>query len=240
MSPIEKPGFWLKLRSYFFEKIIEKAPGTLSPGLRVELVMGRYMLNTNRVNYAFGDLDAVFRKAFKKISLENRKAPRVLVLGLGPGNIPTILREYPGPYQITGVEIDPEVIRLGNKYFGLSQHTNLEIVTENAVDFVLRSGAKFDLRSDIEIDLKSDAKFDLITVDLFIEDLVPPEAETEQFLQKTEQILAPGGLLLYNRLGHTADLETASLDFFKRCERILPGIRYFKVNQNLMLCYEKN
>jgi spermidine synthase len=40
--------------------------------------------------------------------------------------------------EITGVEIDPEIIKLANRYFKLDEIQQLEIVIDDAFEFVLK------------------------------------------------------------------------------------------------------
>jgi spermidine synthase len=67
------------------------------------------------------------------------------------------------------VEIDPEVVALGNRHFGLRNHTNLDsIVISDARSFLRESHGKFDL---IEIDLYHSAQipFYLATREFFLQ-----------------------------------------------------------------------
>lgn len=69
----------------------------------------------------------------------------VLVLGLGCGSvIRPLLKKFPN-CQITGVEINQEMIAAGKKYFGLDQYRNLKIVCEDAKIFLKRNKEIFDL-----------------------------------------------------------------------------------------------
>ncbi|MCB9234020.1 MAG: methyltransferase domain-containing protein [Bacteroidia bacterium] len=217
---------WKYLSSFLIEQIEEPGDSQISPGLRVEYVSGKLVLNTGKVNYAFGSLDTAFRSAFERLEMQNRDYSRTLLLGLGPGNVSTILNEYGKPFHLTGVDLDPEVVRLGRKYFGLTDSEQLEIHIADAAGFV--SQAK--------------GPFDLIVVDLFVHEKVPAAAETPEFLTHLDRLLAPGGMLVYNRLIFRGDLADETHEFLALMQEILPGTRALKVKvpSNLMLIYEKS
>lgn len=79
-------------------------------------------------------------------------AKTALLLGLGAGTIPFIHSEFNPELSITGVEIDPEIVRLGEKYFGLSERANTKIIIDDARPFLSKNTEKYDL---IEMDLFS-------------------------------------------------------------------------------------
>lgn len=68
-----------------------------------------------------------------------------LVLGLGCGTVAKLLFDRWPDMAIVGVEIDPVMIRLGKKYFGLDQTPKLKIVKQDGFQFVKSTQQKFDL-----------------------------------------------------------------------------------------------
>lgn len=62
--------------------------------------------------------------------------PRILILGLGGGTeIHLISHQYPNT-QFSAVEIDPEIIKLAKRYFDVDKIPNLEIVNEDAFEYL--------------------------------------------------------------------------------------------------------
>ena len=162
----------------------------------------------------------------EKLNLKRGNFRTVLILGLGGGNIPRIIREYEArtgkEYQLTGVEIDPEVVRLGKKYFELDSYPRLEIVLADAKKFLLHN----------------DQQFDLVAVDLFIDDVVPKVFEQSEMLLLLRNALSSQGVLLFNRLNLNEEIRNKTAVFIKKMQETLPGTRYFKAHENTMLCYE--
>ena len=212
------------LKSFFAEEVVERSSSPYNKVLEVWYVYGRLVLNTESVNYSFGDLDKVFRSAFSQLRVERRDIDDVLLLGVGAGNVPAILREHGKHYKMLGVEIDAEVVRLARNHFGLEDYSDVEVVVADAVEHVQTI----------------DRRFDLIVVDLFVDALVPEAAEQEAFLLRLQQLLRPGGLLLFNRLMHSPDLRQQSEAFTRKMAQTLPGTKFIRANRNRMLYYEKS
>ncbi len=87
---------------------------------------------------------AVWQKALNVIASKAKQSPKdALILGLGCGSAASILaKKFPG-IKITGVEIDPVMIKVGKEYFSLEEIPHLKIVIADARKF--RPGCKYNL-----------------------------------------------------------------------------------------------
>lgn len=214
---------WRHIKSYFSETLVEEGNSEVTPGLQVQFAYGRLMLNSACVNYSYGRLDAVFREAFEQIAVGKHDWRSALLLGLGAGNVPRILSTMAPGLHVTGVEIDPEVLRLGEKHFGLVAGPRLDIVCADAIRWVEAH----------------DTRYDLVVVDLFVDDQVPAGACHAAFLEQLAQRVNAGGMLLFNRLAHTGALRQQSEDFGRKMVATLPGSYALKADLNLVWVYEK-
>jgi spermidine synthase len=200
-SPYERLNY---LMSFVTGKIIETASGHPNPYLEVQLINGRYVLNTHKVNYSFGNLHKVFREAFRLVHIERYSIRTVLVLGFGAGSIASILLdEYGIPCTVTGVEADAQVIRLYEKYFRRTGHP-VNVVNEDAFQFMK---------------VNRDT-FDLIVIDIFVDDVVPEIFETGEFLVMLKNASPPGGLTIFNKMVH----DEASGESAERLGKRMKGI----------------
>jgi spermidine synthase len=86
----------------------------------------------------------VWQKALKELPLpkQGELLRNVLILGLGCGVAAKLISEKFPNAKITGVEIDPVMVEIGKKYFGLS---GIQIKIMDAVSFIKRTRQKFDL-----------------------------------------------------------------------------------------------
>lgn len=211
--------------SYLHEQVVESCESKVSGRLEVWLAYGRYELNAPKVNYSYGELHKVFRTAFYQLKPEKRAIDNVLLLGLGAGSVVKLLRELGIHVPVTAVELDPEVVRLGKKYFHLSEDKNLIIEEgEDAIQWV-KTRPK---------------KFDLVVVDLFVDEVVPAAAEDPAFLQALRQMVKPDGMLVWNRLAHEAHLQGATRQFSVSMAAVFPGTRTLKARDNVMLVWENS
>lgn len=218
---IMKQPLWKRLLSHLFEIHIESTSSDFNPHLYVSLYKGRYQLSTANAIYSFEDLYKNFSAAFQEIDLNRLAIQHVLILGFGLGSIPIILeQQFDKKYHYTGIEIDEEVLYLANKYALPGIASGIELVCADATHFVKQSTIKYDM----------------ITVDLFQDDIIPEQFEQLDFLKNIKSLLAPDGILLYNRLAHNNDDIKQSKSFYKNAfKEIYEKGTYIEVNDNYML-----
>src|SRR6218665_1023439 len=107
-----------RLLSYIYPVTIEKKQGEYLPTIEINLRNGTFLVDGDKVNYSFGSLHHLFRKAFADFKLEDQTIEKVLILGFGAGSIANILhKELQINCSITGVEIDSVMLDLADKYF---------------------------------------------------------------------------------------------------------------------------
>lgn len=156
--------------------------------LEVNKRHGHFVLDSQHVNYSFGMLHNVFQKAFQQTNTKVSPFQNALILGFGAGSVAYILqKELDFKGTITGVELDPQVIKLAEKYFSLNSLQNLKIEIDDAYSFIF----------------KENKKYDLIVVDLFIDHFIPEKFDKKEFLVQLEKLLEKRGLLLYNRMNQS-------------------------------------
>lgn len=216
-----RPPWWKKWISYIRELPVESASSDVNPELYVCLSQGRYQLCTANAVYSYEDLYDNFYQAFRKLPLDDMQIEHVLVLGLGLGSIPYMLeRKFRKKYYYTAVEVDEAVIYLAQKYALSDLKSGIEVVRADAGLFV-----------DQTID-----KFDLITMDIFLDDEVPEKFEQQAFLEQLDHLLAPEGLLLYNRLSRSREDVRKTERFYREvfCQ-VFPEADYLDLQGNWML-----
>ncbi|MFH0894245.1 MAG: hypothetical protein V2A54_07405, partial [Bacteroidota bacterium] len=107
-----------KIMSYASGTVVEMSDSTVTPGLHVYCLRGKLQMNSVNANYSEGPLRTAFEVEFRKLDLPGRNIKNTLILGFGAGSVASLLQEkFNIDCAITGVELDPEVIRLGEKYF---------------------------------------------------------------------------------------------------------------------------
>lgn len=204
---------------------VEDASSEQNPELSVVLDKGRFQLLSGDAIYSWDDLYRNFDCAFETLQLKQYPYQDVLLLGLGLGSVPFLLeKKYKCAYYYTAVEWDETVADLAERYT-LSRLTSpVETVIADAEVFI-----------DV-----CEADYDLIIVDIFEDDLTPPQFETKEFLIACDRLLRPGGILLFNRLYSSIANKTFTTRFFERkFKTVFPNASYIDTKGNWILVYQK-
>lgn len=146
-------------------------------------INGRTFLNTANTNYSYGSLQRVLQFSLRQVDLSRSK--NALILGLGGGCVLKSLRkEFKFLGYITAVDIDPVIIAIAEKEFGVVPDEKTRIVCSDAFDYML---------GDPE-------KFDLIIIDLFIDNQVPDKFLLQDFWRAVINKTNTDGTIIFNTL----------------------------------------
>jgi predicted membrane-bound spermidine synthase len=159
--------------------------------LEITVRNGRKVLDSEKTNYSHGTVQDVWKKGLKKVDLTG--VERILLLGLGGGSIVHILdKDYKYDGKLTAVEIDPVIIEIAQKEFGVVPHEKLKIKCADAFEFV---GKK-----------KKRKKFNLIIVDIFLDRVMPEQLLSDAFWQDLKRLTEKGGTIIFNAFHYTRKL----------------------------------
>ena len=184
-----------KLLSWFYPVRVETTQGELKHILEVNLYRGKMYLDTAYVNYSFGALQEVFDHAFKSTELYDQDIRSALILGYGSGSVAELLlTKCNYEMNITGVEADSEVIRLAHAYFPVNGNPKITIIHQDAVKFVESERNRYNL----------------IVVDLFVEDQVPGDCQSLEFLSRLRHLLSENGKVYFNQMNLIHDTDGAT------------------------------
>lgn len=175
-----------KLFSYFIPINVYRKNSSVSKSIEVTWNNGELVLDSKSTNYSYGSLQRILRKGLKYIGFERiRNFESILVLGVAGGSvIKTLVDEIKFKGKITGVEIDRDIIDIANSYFQLDKIQNLEIVVDDAFEYVL----------------KTKLKYDLIIIDIFQDTTMPNFLFEDFFIQRINSLLNLNGFILFNTM----------------------------------------
>ncbi|MHC0441892.1 spermidine synthase [Flavobacterium sp. 3-210] len=175
-----------KLFSYLIPIKIFKKKSVRSKTIEVTWANGELVLDSENTNYSYGSLQRILRYGLRNIGYDTiLKMDHILVLGVAGGSvIKTLVDEIDYKGKITGVEIDPEMIQIANQYFNLNKIEQLELIIDDAFEFVL----------------KTKDQYDLIIIDIF-EDIKMPNFLFERFFsERVCSLLKDEGFVLFNTM----------------------------------------
>ncbi len=175
-----------KFFSYIIPIKIFKKKSARSKMIEVTWANGELVLDTENTNYSYGSLQRILRYGLRNIGYENiLKMDHILLLGVAGGSVvKTLVDEIEYKQRITGVEIDPEMIQIANQYFNLNQIKQLEVIIDDAFEFVL----------------KTKDKYNLIIIDIFEDTHMPNFLFEKFFLDRICTLLKEEGFILFNTM----------------------------------------
>ncbi|WP_264564188.1 spermidine synthase [Flavobacterium sp. N3904] len=190
-----------KLLSYLIPIKIHKVNSALSKTIEITWANGELVLDSQNTNYSYGSLQRILRKGLNHIGFQKiAKMEHILVLGVAGGSvIKTLVDEINFKSKITGVEIDPDIIAIANTYFKLNEIENLEIIIDDAFEFVL----------------KTKDKYDLIIIDIFQDTTMPNFLFEKYFVNRICYLLKSKGIVLFNTMCLTAGHNFRNQNYIK-------------------------
>lgn len=108
---------------------------------------------------------------------------RLLLIGLAAGTVSELYTNIYGPIPITGVELDPQIIEVGQEYFGMTQ-PNLTPIAADGRRWLAQQPAG--------------ATWSFIAVDAYRPPYIPFHLTTVEFFQLTHDHLTDDGVLAIN------------------------------------------
>ena len=188
-----------KIFSYFIPINIVTKKSAINKSLEVTWNYGELVLDTPNTNYSFGSLQRILRSGLEKIGFEKiRIFSNILILGVAGGSvIKTLVKEIGFEGKIVGVEIDKEIIQLAKKYFDLQENNNLEIIIDDAANFVKNHAQNYDL----------------IVIDIFQDNFMPEFLFEIQFIQSIKALLTTNGFIIFNTMVLDKINEQRNLDY---------------------------
>ncbi len=110
---------------------------------------------------------------------------RLLILGLGGGNLPRFFQKVFPAMTIDVVEVDPDVLSVAREFCGLREDERLRVHVEDGRDFIERH----------------QSEYDAVILDCFDAESVPEHLLTQEFLREVRASLSPGGIAIANVWG---------------------------------------
>ncbi len=118
---------------------------------------------------------------FNNVPYRPADVKSMCMIGLAAGTIAKQYTAVYGPIPIDGVEIDPDIIQVGRRYFDMNE-PNLNAVAQDGRYFLYNSPRKYDV----------------IGVDAYRPPYIPPHLATKEFFQEARAHLTENGVVAIN------------------------------------------
>ncbi len=140
---------------------------------------------------------------------------RTMLIGLGGGTVPVrYVEDYP-TVEMDVAEIDPEVIAVARRFFGVRDSDRLRMAARDGRLHLRLAGGGYDV----------------IMTDAYLIDTIPFHLATREFFTMVKARLAPGGVLAANIIG-ALDGPNSRLfrAIYKTVREVFPTVYVFPVN----------
>jgi spermidine synthase len=128
------------------------------------------------------DLPVTYTKYLTVGAAYTRKLDNILMIGLGAGRTSWYLHRHLPASDITAVELDPEVISIAQRFFGLKGNEQYKLVENDGRRFLMRD----------------ESVYDLILIDAYRGPFVPFHLLTREFYAEVKAHLGPYGAMTQN------------------------------------------
>ncbi len=172
-----------------------KASTEFNPDIRVTCKNNVYKLllggAVQSVSINSRSVHSLYWGAVARLIRKYVQSPRsALFLGLGGASIQHLLRANFPSLSMVSVEIDPVVVDVSRKFFGLDNLADHKVIVANA----------FRVVAEPQLYGLSPQSFDVAVVDILQGDALPSLASSGQFLASLRALMLPGGFVV---VGHS-------------------------------------
>ena len=136
---------------------------------------------------------------------------RVAIIGLAAGTIARQFTDVYGPIPIDGVEIDPDIVAAGRKYFAMTE-PNLKVHVADGRTFMR----------------VTHETYDVVAIDAFQQPYIPFQLTTKEFFEEIRAHLSPNGVVCLNT-GHTRTDYRLVQAFVNTLSQVFPSVYTFNV-----------
>jgi spermidine synthase len=144
------------------------------------------------------------RHAASALAFATRRR-NLLVVGLGGGTFPMLVRRAFPKTRVEVVELDPLVRKVARDYFGVVEDASLRVHIADGAAFMKRAGRRWDL----------------ILLDAYGANSIPEPLATDEFFADVARRLAPQGLVIANVAD--ADSSQRERDIIRRMAKHFPA-----------------
>ncbi len=136
---------------------------------------------------------------------------RMAIIGLASGTIARQFTAVYGPVAIDGVEIDPDIVAAGRKYFAMTE-PNLHVYVADGRTFMR----------------VTHHTYDVVAIDAFQQPYIPFQLTTREFFEEIRAHLSPNGVVVLNT-GHTSHDYRLVQAFVNTLSLVFPSVYTFNV-----------
>jgi len=161
------------------------------------------------------DLPVVYTRYMTAGLIYPKEIKSILEIGSGGGRTAWYLHRYLPNVPVTTVELDPVVAEFAQKYFGIKDEKNFNIVTRDGRLFLRENKQK---------------RYDMILIDAYRGPFVPFHLMTKEFYEVVKSHLTEGGVVVQNIEPTTMLFDSAT----KTIQAVFPNVEFYLGQGNVV------
>lgn len=199
---------------YLSPKTVKTFSSPFNEKIEVVKFSGDLRLDINDLTQSGTVIEKIWSKAFKDLLPSDFNPQNILILGLAGGSVLKPIDKNWPQAKVTAIEIDPLIINIAKKHFKVKPSPQLNIINQDAIDYV----------NDLDKD------FDLCLVDCYLGDQFPSSLETVDFYKKLKKNCSH---VLVNRI-FWGKYQEAALNFKQKLQNNF-AVSSTRTTSNLLL-----
>lgn len=164
------------------------------------------------------------------VAFDNKKDPSMAILGVGGGGLCSFMNKFKTKVKITGIEIDPDIIEIATKWFGLQKNETLEIRVQDGLQYlreIRNEGKHMDA-----------VLFDVDNKDSSIGMSCPPKEFLEdEVLNDVKEIITEKGLFILNVVIRDDSLRLPLVDKLKGSFKNISAFKNEEELNEIFICW---
>ena len=160
------------------------------------------------------ELPSVYTRYVTVGAAYTEKLETAAVVGMGGGRMTWYLSHYAPDLKVTAIELDPEIVKIADKYFDVRANDQINIVTSDGRTFMRRTKETYDF----------------IIVDAYRGHFVPFHLLTKEFYELLETRMNEGGVVVQNIAPNTMLFDHA----IATIGAVFDNVDLYKANNNMV------
>ncbi|HLY05852.1 MAG TPA: fused MFS/spermidine synthase [Rhizomicrobium sp.] len=161
-----------------------------------------------------GELPLVYTQYMTAALIYPSNIKSVLEIGFGGGRTSWYLHRALPDVPVTSVELDPAIVEMAKKYFGIKEEPDFTVANADGRVFLMHSAAHYDV----------------ILIDAYRAPFVPFHLLTREFYQMVADHLSPGGVVAQN-VNPDSMLFDSSV---KTIHAVFPQVEFYPAKNNII------
>jgi len=208
LSPLHARVIFERYSPYHHVQVIDEA------GMRMLSFDGTQETRMSLTNSLQGHFE--YTEFFHLPWLWNHDMKRVLMIGLGGGSAQRSYQHYYTNVSVETVELDPVVVEVAGKYFGVTETNRHKIYNQDGRIFLRRTTNQYDA---ILMDAYTTGRYG---------SSIPPHLTTKEFFTLAGEHMTTNGVLAYNVIGQLQGFKADIVgSIYRTMKEVFPQVYLF-------------